>query len=126
MAQKTVSRPILPKSDRYASTTLVICSSSYGSALPSTIIWPQSTVPADLFDLRGYNIAIIANSSGWQTKVSFEQMIPSGVKIGTITSLNKIDQLYSSELYHMGDAQPAADFNLLKFVIILIRNVAEK
>ena len=75
MAQKTVSRPILPKSDRYASTTLVICSSSYGSALPSTIIWPQSTVPADLFDLRGYNIAIIANSSGWQTKVSFEQMM---------------------------------------------------
>ena len=69
------SVPILPKAERYASTTLVICSSSYGSALTSTIIWPQSTVPADLVDLRGYNIAIIANSSGWQTKVSFEQMM---------------------------------------------------
>ena len=69
------SVPILPKTERYASTTLVICSSAYGTALPSTIIWPQSTVPADLVDLRGYNIAIIANSSGWQTKVSFEQMM---------------------------------------------------
>ena len=52
----------------------------------------------------------------------FEQLIPSGLKIGTITSINNIDKLYSSELYHFGDAQPAADFNMLKFVIIIIRN----
>ena len=51
----------------------------------------------------------------------FEQMIPSGLKIGTISTINNIDKLYSAELYHFGDALPAADFNLLKFVIIVIR-----
>lgn len=56
----------------------------------------------------------------------FEQMIPSGLKIGTIANLNKIDKLYSAELYHFGDALPAADFNLLKFVIIVIRHGAER
>ena len=67
--------PVIPKAERYASTTLVITVTSYGSALTSVLLWPQATVPNELVDLRSFNIAIIANSSGWQTKSSFEQMM---------------------------------------------------
>lgn len=65
--------PIIPKAERYASTTLVISIASYGAPLTSTLIWPQATVPKELVNLKGFNIAIIANSSGWQTKGTFEQ-----------------------------------------------------
>ena len=67
--------PVIPKAERYASTTLVITIASYGSPLTSVLLWPQATVPNELVNLRGFNIAIIANSSGWQTKKSFEQMM---------------------------------------------------
>ena len=67
--------PIIPKAERYASTTLVISIASYGNPLTSTLIWPQATVPKELVNLKGFDIAIIANSSGWQTKATFEQMM---------------------------------------------------
>ena len=71
----TTTVPIIPKAERYASTTLVISIASYGNPLTSILIWPQATVPKELVNLKGFNIAIIANSSGWQTKATFEQMM---------------------------------------------------
>ena len=67
--------PTIRKPSRFASITLVLCIAAYGRPLTSTLLWPQKSVPDDLRGLRANDIAIIANSSGWQTKATFEQMM---------------------------------------------------
>ena len=67
--------PVIRKPSRFASITLVICIAAYGRPLTSTLLWPQKSVPDELRGLRANDIAIIANSSGWQTKATFEQMM---------------------------------------------------
>lgn len=51
----------------------------------------------------------------------FEQQIPPHILIGTIASATAVDPLFSSELYLSGDLNTSVDFNLLRFVIIAVR-----
>lgn len=53
----------------------------------------------------------------------FEEMIPSGVVIGNITALNRTDPRYSSELYVSGEAASPVDLDMIKFVVIAVRQL---
>ena len=75
IARQSDPQLILGRPDRTPSCTLVFCIAAIGPALTSTLLWPQVNVPKELEELRVHNIYIYANSSGWQTKSSFEHLM---------------------------------------------------
>ena len=66
---------ILGKPDRTPSCTLVFCVAAVGPALTTSLLWPQANVPKELEELRVHNIYVYANTSGWETKSSFEHLM---------------------------------------------------
>ena len=66
---------IVGRPDRTPSCTLVFCIAAIGPALTSCLLWPQANVPKELEELRVHNIYVYANSSGWETKSSFEHIM---------------------------------------------------
>ena len=55
--------------------TLVLCVAGIGKPLPPTLLWNQRSIPEELRSLSAFDIQIIANNSGWQTDLTFEQMM---------------------------------------------------
>ena len=66
---------VLGRPDRTPSCTLVFCIAAIGPALSTCLLWPQANVPPELDALRVHNIYVHANSSGWETKSSFEHIM---------------------------------------------------
>ena len=61
--------------DRIESCTLALCIPALGSALDSTLLWPQTSVPIQFqyFPVQGIRVQL--SESSWQTKKSFTQMM---------------------------------------------------
>ncbi len=73
-------------------------------------------IPFDYLTMTDREVAgEVAETTG------FEQLIPPNIRIGVIKSASAIDPRFSSELYLAGEISSPVDFNLLKFVIIAVR-----
>ena len=58
--------------ERMSNVTVLLTIPAIGAKLPTVILWPAKTVPAELAELRAYDILVLPNEGGWQTLTSFE------------------------------------------------------
>ena len=54
---------------------MVLCIAAVGRPLPSTLIWKQKIIPDEFEVLPAYDIPIVINESGWETKATFETIM---------------------------------------------------
>ena len=61
--------------DRICSSTLVLCIPAEGSALDSTLIWPQAKIPDEFGAFPVKHIRVYCQKSAYQTRNSFSSML---------------------------------------------------
>ena len=83
-------KPVAMMSERMANITVVLSIPALGSALPTVLLWPSKTLPAELSPLAAFDIIVMPNSSGWQTISSFENVMRTVIIPAIIEKRNRL------------------------------------